>query len=68
MRPVEGAIIVARDATLSADDVQGHCRRLIAGYKTPRRIFFVNELPRLPSGKVNKLTLREQVEAGALPA
>jgi Acyl-CoA synthetases (AMP-forming)/AMP-acid ligases II len=58
---------VRRDPVLTAEDVTAHSRQHIAGYKTPRRVFFVNELPRLPSGKVNKLALREQVEAGTLP-
>ena len=61
------AVIVRRDPVLTAEDVTAHSRQHIAGYKTPRRVFFVNELPRLPSGKVNKLALREQVEAGTLP-
>jgi len=61
------AVIVARDPALGAPDVEAHTRKLIAGYKTPRRVFFVSELPRLPSGKVNKVALREQLEAGTLP-
>jgi len=36
-----------------------HCRGLIAAYKCPKRIRFVDALPRLPSGKVNKPALRQ---------
>jgi len=32
---------------------------LIARYKRPKSVDFVEALPRLPSGKVNKVTLRE---------
>jgi acyl-coenzyme A synthetase/AMP-(fatty) acid ligase len=31
---------------------------LIAGYKCPKSIDFLEELPRLPSGKVSKVALR----------
>ena len=35
-----------------------HCRTLIASYKKPKKIHFVEELPRLATGKVNKVRLR----------
>jgi acyl-CoA synthetase (AMP-forming)/AMP-acid ligase II len=37
-----------------------HCTSLIARYKRPKSIDFVTELPRLPSGKVHKPTLRQR--------
>ena len=61
------AIIVPRGTAPGFEDVVAHSRKLIAGYKTPRHVYFVNDLPRLPSGKVNKVALRQQVEAGTLP-
>ena len=35
-----------------------HCRTLIASYKKPKKILFVEELPRLATGKVDKVRLR----------
>lgn len=35
-----------------------HCRTLIAGYKTPKSVDFVDALPRNPSGKVLRRELR----------
>ncbi len=35
-----------------------HCRKLIAGYKKPKQVHFVEELPRLATGKVDKVRLR----------
>jgi acyl-CoA synthetase (AMP-forming)/AMP-acid ligase II len=43
----------------SADDLIAHARKRIAGYKIPRHLEFAPELPRLPSGKVNKVALRK---------
>ena len=40
-----------------------HCRALIAGYKKPKYIRFVHELPRNSSGKVLKRELRERAVA-----
>jgi len=54
------AIIIPRPgATVSADDIIQHCTDRIAGYKKPRSVAFVAEFPTLPSGKVNKVRLRE---------
>ena len=35
-----------------------HCRALIASYKKPKKIHFVADLPRLATGKVDKVRLR----------
>jgi fatty-acyl-CoA synthase len=48
-----------------------HVRREIAGYKTPKNVVFVDELPRtgsekLGTAKLNKAALRERYEALAL--
>jgi fatty-acyl-CoA synthase len=48
------ALIVRRPGTtLGADDVAGAVRSSLAGYKLPRRIRFVERLPRLPNGKTD---------------
>ena len=55
------AAIVPRDgATLTEADVVAHCREHLAGFKTPKRIFFVDSLPKNPSGKLLKRLLRER--------
>lgn len=43
---------------LDAKSVQGYLRERIAGYKVPRRVEFVDELPREDSGKIFKRKLR----------
>jgi fatty-acyl-CoA synthase len=43
---------------LSAAEVIDHCRSELAGYKVPKQIEFIDQLPRTPSGKVLKRKLR----------
>ncbi len=43
----------------TADEIAAHCRERIAGYKKPRHVHFVAELPRNATGKVQKFRLRE---------
>ena len=52
-------IIVKPEQTLGAEAIIEHCRRLIGGYKVPRRIEFVDEMPKNELGKILKNRLRE---------
>jgi fatty-acyl-CoA synthase len=54
------AVVVLRDgADESAESIIEFCRGKVAGYKRPRRVLFVDALPRNASGKVLKRVLRE---------
>jgi acyl-CoA synthetase (AMP-forming)/AMP-acid ligase II len=54
------ALIVPRaGAELTVEDVVAFSRERLANYKVPKRVDFVEMLPRNPSGKVLKTVLRE---------
>ena len=57
---VKAIVVVKAGAAATAELLIAHCRALIAGYKCPKSVAFVDALPRLPSGKVSKVTLRQQ--------
>ncbi|WP_280458579.1 long-chain-fatty-acid--CoA ligase [Nocardia carnea] len=61
------AVIVAADPAVppAAADVEAFARTRLAGYKCPKEIAVVAELPRNPSGKVLKTVLREKYSTGA---
>jgi acyl-CoA synthetase (AMP-forming)/AMP-acid ligase II len=46
-------------AVLDAADLEAHCLRELGRYKTPRYFRFVDELPKGPSGKVQRMKLAE---------
>jgi len=50
-------------AALTEDQLVAHCRDRIAGYKKPRHVLFVGELPRNSVGKIIKYKLREELAA-----
>jgi fatty-acyl-CoA synthase len=55
------AAVVSRDGVaLTEEDILAHCRKHLAGFKTPKHVFFVDALPKNPSGKLLKRTLRER--------
>ena len=54
------ALVVPKEGVdLTADDIQEFAREHMAGYKIPRRIEFVEDLPETATGKVQKYQLRQ---------
>lgn len=54
------AFVQLRTGTqLSADSVLDHCRTLLVDFKVPKRIFYIDDFPRGPSGKVLRRRLAE---------
>lgn len=54
-------VIVPRDgASLTAADIEAHCRKLLAVYKVPKIIEFRAELPKSLVGKVLRRMLKEE--------
>jgi len=56
---VHAVVVKAPGATLSGDDVIAFGREHLAGYKIPRSVSFMDEIPRTGSGKILKRVLRE---------
>jgi len=52
-------IVVKPERTLSRDEIDAHCLRELGRYKCPRYVRFVDELPKGPSGKVQRMKLAE---------
>ncbi len=53
------AYVVTRE-TVEAEALQDYVKARIAPYKYPRRVEFVDALPRTPTGKVQRNVLRER--------
>jgi acyl-CoA synthetase (AMP-forming)/AMP-acid ligase II len=56
---VHAVVVPKAGAVVTTDELIAHCRTLIAGYKCPRSVAFVEQLPLSGAGKVLKATLRE---------
>jgi acyl-CoA synthetase (AMP-forming)/AMP-acid ligase II len=63
------ALVVARsERTPTPEELVAFARERLAGYKLPRSIEFVEDLPRTPSGKVLKRELRDRHRSAAASA
>jgi len=60
------ACVIRREGhACSEDELKAFCTEHLGRYKTPKIIYFVDELPRGPSGKVQRLKLVELMPAAA---
>jgi acyl-CoA synthetase (AMP-forming)/AMP-acid ligase II len=57
---VVAAVVVAPGADVGADELQRAVAEQLAGYKRVRHVVFVDEIPRLPSGKALRRSLKEE--------
>lgn len=53
------AFIVRGDADLGEVDILAYCRDHLTGYKVPRKVHFIEELPKNPIGKILRRKLQE---------
>jgi long-chain acyl-CoA synthetase len=53
-------VVIAAGASFDAEELRAECRERIAAFKLPKRVFFVEDLPKNPTGKVERGALRER--------
>ncbi|MBS3742984.1 MAG: AMP-binding protein [Wenzhouxiangellaceae bacterium] len=54
------AVVVPKDDSLTVDELREHCKKELTGYKVPRHIEFVDELPKTNVGKILRRELRDR--------
>ncbi len=52
-------LVVAGESEVGSAELIEHCRQSLAGYKCPKRIDFVESLPRTATGKLQKFKIRQ---------
>ncbi|MGY4501691.1 fatty-acyl-CoA synthase [Bradyrhizobium sp. GM24.11] len=64
---VTAIVVVKTGEALDEDAVVKHCAGSMAHFKVPKRIVFVDSLPKNPSGKLLKRELRQRFVGGETP-
>lgn len=55
--------IVKKDPSLTEEEIREFCKETLTGYKRPKHVQFLNELPKTNVGKILRRALRETVMA-----
>jgi long-chain acyl-CoA synthetase len=61
---VHAVVVLEPDAQATAEEIIAHCAESLAGYKKPKAVDFVDELPVSGYGKVLRREVRERYWAG----
>jgi acyl-CoA synthetase (AMP-forming)/AMP-acid ligase II len=61
---LKGYAVTTKGKKVTEDELKAYVKKNLAGYKVPREIVFVDELPRNATGKVLKRELLEQHQNG----
>ncbi|MDB4444080.1 long-chain-fatty-acid--CoA ligase [bacterium] len=56
---VHAVVVLKEGMSITAEDLRQFCKDRLAGYKAPKTLEFVEELPKNPTGKILKRELRE---------
>ena len=51
-------VVLAQQATVTEDELVAYAREHMANFKVPRKVRFVEELPKTATGKIQKYVLR----------
>jgi len=57
---VKAIVVVRQGMTVTGAELIASCKEHIAGYKCPKTVDFISELPKSPTGKVLRRVLREK--------
>jgi long-chain acyl-CoA synthetase len=62
---VGAAVVLKKGESVDADEIKGYVKERVAAYKYPRKVWFEDELPKGPTGKILKreIEVPEQVAA-----
>ena len=56
---VAAVVVVKQGQTLTEEELLEHCRQHLAPFKAPKKIIFVDALPKTPTGKILKREMRQ---------
>jgi len=62
---VKAFVVLKPGAQATADEIIGHCRKLIAPFKVPKAVEFRTQLPKSLIGKILRRVLAEEERARA---
>ncbi len=57
---IAAVVVLKNDHEATKEDIIQYCKGKIAGYKVPKLVYFLPEMPRNPAGKISKPELRKQ--------
>ena len=61
---VAAAVVLRKDAVATAEQVRKYAARHLVEFKVPKRVVIVDEIPKGPTGKLQRIGLAERLGSG----
>ena len=58
---IEAGVVLKEESNITSDKLIEHCKTLIGEFKSPSKIHFLNELPKGPSGKIQRFKIKNLI-------
>ena len=58
---IEAGVVLKEGSNITSDKLIEHCKTLIGEFKSPSKIHFLNELPKGPSGKIQRFKIKNLI-------
>jgi long-chain acyl-CoA synthetase len=52
--------VVSKDPSLTEEELINYCKERLAKFKVPKKVVFVDQVPKTSTGKIQKYQLRQQ--------
>jgi len=59
---IEAGIVLKKNQNVTENDLIKHCENLIGKFKSPDKVYFLSELPKGPSGKIQRFKIQEKIK------
>jgi long-chain acyl-CoA synthetase len=64
---VGAAVVLKKGAEADAEELKAYVKEQVAAYKYPRKVWFLDELPKGPTGKILKREIKAPERAASAP-
>jgi len=61
---IKAVVVLKQGTMLTEEELVNHCARFLGGFKKPRSVDFVTELPKNPNGKIARRQVKEKYWTG----
>ena len=58
---IEAGVVLKNKLLLKSGDLILHCRKYLGDFKAPSKIHFLDELPKGPSGKIQRFKIKDLI-------
>ena len=58
---IEAGVVVKNKMLLKSEDLILHCKKYLGDFKAPSKIHFLDELPKGPSGKIQRFKIKDLI-------